>query len=131
MPNAEKNQLNKVVEFIVGWWINYICGIAAENIKNKKLYRFKEYFTDELKVRLLFNPEEYTICIDEVGEALYESLLKSQINLSEELPNKPIMVVTANEICLKDEYNDEETLLTTIVEINKSERKIKSLFRKN
>lgn len=131
MSNDDKNQLNKVVEFIVNWWVNYICGIDTENVKNKKLYRFKEYFADELKVRLLFNPEEYIISIDETEEALYNSLLKSQIKIQEEISDKPVMVVTANEICLKDEYNDEEILLTTIGEIKKSERKSKFLFRKN
>ena len=127
MPIEEKDILDKVVDFIVNWWVNYICELDNSNIKNKKIEKFKEIFSDELKVRLLMTPNKYTIYINEIDEPLYNSLLKTQIKLSVEPSRRPVMIVTTTDIRLKYGYNEDETILANIADINKSKYKTKTL----
>ena len=127
MPIEEKDKLDKVVDFIVNWWVNYICELDNSNIKNTKIEKFKEYFSDELKVRLLMTPNKYTIYINEIDEPLYNSLLKTQIKLSVESSRRPVMIVTTNDIRLKYGYYEDETILANVADINKSKYKTKTL----
>ena len=127
MPIEEKDKLDKVVDFIVNWWVNYICELDNSNIKNTKIEKFKEYFSDELKVRLLMTPNKYTIYINEIDEPLYNSLLKTQIKLSVESSRRPVMIVTTTDIRLKYGYNEDETILANVADINKSKYKTKTL----
>ena len=127
MPIEEKDKLDKVVDFIVNWWVNYICELDNSNIKNPKIEKFKEYFSDELKVRLLMTPNKYTIYINEIDAPLYNSLLKTQIKLSVESSRRPVMIVTTTDIRLKYGYYEDETILANVADINKSKYKTKTL----